>query len=431
MSKGKRVTLVEKNKKQEAKVYTNVINKRGKKHLRFIVRGWKKDGKWQKKQFASEADANAYAASININLENQGEERKLVLTSLNDKQVRAAENVFRELGNSYTIEEVAEFFLKHNRAPDFSIDILDGLEIYLNEKAHEGVRPVTLKKTNGVLRAFAKYAGDPLVHTVTKESIDAYLKTLRANDGTSPAKRKTWNNHRNEIASFFKWAGVRDLTTNRPWTLQNPAEDVLRYSNDRVAEQRPEVRVSSPEVTRDLLTYAMNYKGGKMAKLFALIYFAGIRPDLETGELHKLNANPSLIKLRAGRIAVPPDVAKTKSERPVSIMDNLKPWLEAYKDFPLIPVNGKNDYAHIRKQFDLQQDETRHSFISHHVAVYRSIADAALQAGNSETMIRKHYLTFPTKEEGEAFFSIVPDMAKGEAVIIKQKFDKPNALRAI
>jgi hypothetical protein len=46
-------------------------------------------------------------------------------------------------------------------------------------------------------------------------------------------------------------------------------------------------------------------------------------------------------------------------------------------------------------------------------------------------MIRKHYRVWLPREEGKEYFSIVPDMKNKKAIIIKQTFDKPNALRAI
>jgi len=54
----------------------------------------------------------------------------------------------------------------------------------------------------------------------------------------------------------------------------------------------------------------------------------------------------------------------------------------------------------------------RHSFISFFVAKFRSIGEAALQAGNSESIIRKHYLDLKTTEEAEQFFGILPKHAR-------------------
>jgi len=62
------------------------------------------------------------------------------------------------------------------------------------------------------------------------------------------------------------------------------------------------------------------------------------------------------------------------------------------------------------KEADFINLRTGQIFISYHVALHRSIGHATLQAGNSESMVRKHYLNLHTKEDGEAFFAIVPDI---------------------
>jgi site-specific recombinase XerD len=430
MSK-KRVTLVEKDKKQEAKVYPNVIKKRGKKELVFIVRGWKTDGKWQRKQFTDEAKAEAYAVSVNINLKNQGEERKLVLTTLNDDQVREAEDTFRQLGNTYTMTEVTEFFLKHNRPPKFTIDMADAIEIYLTHKAKRA-RSGSVDAAGFIVKMFARYVDNAEVHTITSESIEMYLETLRGADKISPAKKNTWNTHRTELGTFFKYALKKDTRTGRPWTFNDPVTDVHAHSQEEIDEEMPKAEITPLEELRDLMTYAMNYKDGKMVKFYALAYFAGIRPDLKMGEMAKLSKRESeLIKLDKRVIEMPAGVAKNKYERVVSISNNLLVWLQAFEGKPINPPNGKHEKAHFIKKYQLQRDETRHSFISYHIGLHRSASWASEEAGNTEQMIRKHYRVWLPRGEGEEYFSIVPDMKNKKAVIIKQKFDKPDALRAI
>lgn len=44
------------------------------------------------------------------------------------------------------------------------------------------------------------------------------------------------------------------------------------------------------------------------------------------------------------------------------------------------------------------------------VAKFRYMGEAALQAGNSETIIRRHYLDLKTPAEAEAFFGIMPQL---------------------
>jgi hypothetical protein len=42
------------------------------------------------------------------------------------------------------------------------------------------------------------------------------------------------------------------------------------------------------------------------------------------------------------------------------------------------------------------------------VGKFRSIGEAAIQAGNSESIIRRHYLDLKTTAEAEEFWSILP-----------------------
>lgn len=412
-------------KDEKAYVSPHTYKKRGVEYFGYIVRGWKENGKWQRKQFTDQTKAQDYANSVNINLKNKGANQALLLTSLKEKQLRQAEQAFNDLGETYSLPESIEFFLKHHRPPEFTITITDGLKHYLDEKEREGVRQPTRKKTKTILNSFANFTDNPEVHKVTEESVLTYLKSLRSGDGVTPAKKKTWNNHRNELASFFIWAAKKDITTNRPWTFQNPVEHVHTHSAKRIAEERPPIATTSPEQTQKLFTYLMNYKDGSLVKWFALAYFAGIRPSIEQGEIFKLaQREEECINLTTGRIILSADMTKTKDSRAIQMSENLITWLKAYKDKPIRPDNLAADYPKIRKMFNLQIDETRHSFITYHVASRRSIGDTALEAGNSERIIKSHYLNHKPKEEGEKFFSILPNLKAKKAILKKPKKSK-------
>jgi hypothetical protein len=59
----------------------------------------------------------------------------------------------------------------------------------------------------------------------------------------------------------------------------------------------------------------------------------------------------------------------------------------------------------------------RHSFISYRVALTKDIAAVALEAGNSPTMIFRHYRELVTEEESAQWFGIAP--STGEANVIR------------
>jgi hypothetical protein len=54
------------------------------------------------------------------------------------------------------------------------------------------------------------------------------------------------------------------------------------------------------------------------------------------------------------------------------------------------------------------KDIMRHSYISYMVARIQQIGQVALWAGNSEAVIKSNYLSMVTKEEGDAYFQIMP-----------------------
>jgi hypothetical protein len=102
--------------------------------------------------------------------------------------------------------------------------------------------------------------------------------------------------------------------------------------------------------------------------------------------------------------------------RQVAIQPNLAEWLVRY---PLSKVSNHASkrtghlITAVRKKFALGDDVLRHTFISMHVAKFKSLAAAALEAGNSETMIRRHYLNLVSEAEASKFWSITPGMDVG------------------
>ena len=416
--KGKRVTLTPKegvkDGKQMAVVYPSKYKKRGIEYFCYIVRGWKEDGKWQRVQFSDEAKADEFAAGKNVELLDTGASQRLVLTRLDEDKIQEAEKAFKDLGEVYTLSTAISYFLKNHRPPEFTVSVSEGLKFYLDAKEKKGIRPRSIDTIRLTLTYFAEATGDPMVHEITKEGIEDYLSSLTGKDGVTPVKRKTWNCVRADIGQFLKWAMVKDKTTNRPWRFDNPVEGIHVFTNEQVAEQRDPIVTTAPSDLIESFNYLMNYNGGDLVKAYAIAYFAGVRPD---GELKKLAARESeLINLKTGFIHIPASVAKTKQKRDISISPNLMAWLDACKDKPIIPVNFNRLNSTARGHLKLKRDETRHSFVSFYVAFHRSLGDAALQAGNSEAMVRDHYLNLHTKEEGKDFFSIAPDMEKGQAV---------------
>jgi integrase len=148
---------------------------------------------------------------------------------------------------------------------------------------------------------------------------------------------------------------------------------------------------------------------GFLVPFFALALFGGIRPDWKHGEISKLR--PRDIDMASAVIRIEPDVSKVNEKRTLKIQPNLALWLQKYpiEKYPQIPPrNVDRVLREVRQQFGLGHDVLRHTYISMTVGAFRSVGDASLQAGNSEAVIRKHYLDLKSTEEADQFWRIVP-----------------------
>jgi len=214
---------------------------------------------------------------------------------------------------------------------------------------------------------------------------------------------------------------------SRRWHSVNPAAAIPK---EIVPESVP--AVLSVEEAGRLMQHVEAFKGGRLVPYFALALFAGLRPG-PNGELYKLHAHPNrdepcreasgrpLIDLVRGVLTVTADISKTRRKRVLTIQPNLRKWLARYGT-DILPEGHDRDIKEVRAGQALGHDVLRHSFISYHVAAFRSKASTALEAGNSESIIDAHYLNLPTVKEGKAFFSILP--ASRERKIVRMSAAK-------
>jgi hypothetical protein len=97
-----------------------------------------------------------------------------------------------------------------------------------------------------------------------------------------------------------------------------------------------------------------------------------------------------------------------------SICGPLKEWINAYPPAPGLwreatGMAAEKAFAPTRKKHGLTQDILRHTALSAMChAPSASFAQVALAAGNSEAMIRRHYLGRWTPEMTQALYAIKP-----------------------
>jgi integrase len=140
--------------------------------------------------------------------------------------------------------------------------------------------------------------------------------------------------------------------------------------------------------------------------VLAIGAFAGLRAaEIARLDWSAVDLGRRIIELRAGQ-------AKTASRRIVPISDNLAAWLSPLERQGLV-VPEKVVFVKITKLakslgLEWPHNALRHSYISYRIAVVQSAAQVALEAGNSPTIIFKHYRELVTKESADLWFSILP-----------------------
>jgi len=358
------------------------------------VQGTDLDGRRIRRKFSDRQKALDWKNLKEIELTNRGRKLHSIITDLSDEQIKEAQACFLRLGDRYTLTQAIDYFFGHYQKPDFKISLSEATVKFRG--ALEGqVRERTLMQLKSTLGQFERFMGNCDLHEITHDDVERYLCSLRAKDGVNQASRKTWNNYRADLHLFFEWCTDKQ----RRWLSANPAADVTRFKIDR-----EHIEVLPVKKARDLMKFVSEFKGGKLARYFALALFAGIRPG---GEMLKLAREPKAIDLDNGVIRVSAAMAKTRKPRQVTIQANLRKWLSAFSG-EVIPPNSDRELKTVRKEFGLTHDVLRHTFISMHVAKFKSFAGTAVESGNSEKIIRDHYFNAASFKEANAFWRICP-----------------------
>jgi len=355
------------------------------------------DGKRIRRNFNCPEDAEAERRALQvIALQNQPDLQRVV-TRLSDEQVREAESLFQLIrGQPRPLRFYVDYALANYREPELQKPLAEAVQEYVAFKEREHERGLLsfsqMRSIRFELRHFTRSHPNSSVSEITSEALIKFLER------SNPAL-KTFNNRRGILSTFFRFA------MRREWLVTNPID---RTEHLRIRHRRGSAETITAEQAAELMEYVEDYKDGAMVPYFAICLFAGIRPCIQCGEISKLKVEN--IRLSTRTIHIEPEVSKVRMKRNVDIQPNLAQWLAAYPldQYPILPVNAKNMRKDIFTRFEMSHDILRHTFISMFVGKFRSMGEAALQAGNSESIIRKHYLDLKDREEAEAFFAILP-----------------------
>jgi integrase len=324
---------------------------------------------------------------------------RTVQTRLSDTQIRDAELAINLIGDRGNLLDAVKAALDGRNG--FTVKLQsklfsDATAEYLAEQK-DRVRPRVIQGWYSTLTRFTEFAKDPLLSSITTETVKSFMSSLADKEGVGPAMPKTRNNARSELHTFFNWC-----IDPKGWLTENPAAKAPVATIDRGL-----IDILSLAKCRELMDYAATIENGKTVRYFALALFAGVRP----GEIERLARDPRSIDLENNVIHVSVAASKTRASRTITIQPNLREWLVR---FPNGTTSQFNKFVGVvRKQCglgDRARDVLRHTFISNHVASFGSFADTATESGNTETIIRKHYYARVSKPDAKAFWEICPQI---------------------
>jgi integrase len=364
-----------------------------------------------RKQFKDRAEAEGEKARLEVQAANSGEivPRNTRLTA---EQLSVAEAAYSRLASAEKIGPRAlaaavDWYLAHYRPPVVEVAVETASAGFVADRTPH-VSRLTLRDYTRTLRDLAAAYPHRPVHTFTSYDCEKFLTDQNLG-------KKRHNNVRGDLNAFFNYC----LSPARRWVTENPIIAIPKF---RIARGLPEIITTAR--AEELMRFVEEFRGGARSRLpagclvpyFALCLFAGIRPDVRAGEIRKLGAHPNLsqlVDLDTAVIRIPPEVAKTGDLRWIKIRPNLAAWLRRYPitAYPIILPNLQDMVTTVRSKFGLGDDVLRHTFISAHVAAFRSVGDAAIEAGNSEAMIKKHYLNMMTEAAAAQFWGIMPRAA--------------------
>jgi len=355
-------------------------------------------GNRRRRFFHSRAEADATVNVVQSRQINEGIHASQIAPGVREEAVACHKLVE---GTGLTLQQVVEIGLRH-RPRDTDKNINDILEEFLRSRKHvRGNRQRTVDEYRCQLGKFAKDYGVRLIDTITAHEIEKWLTKSHID---YKGRARLWagsrrNVTRGYICTLFTFA------LNRNWCRTNPAKAV-----DKAIVEAPPIEVWTPTETALLLEVAARDCPDILDFLF-LALFSGAR----TCELLLLHS--SSIKLDQGIITIPANISKTRKLRNIPISPNLKAWLanSRFKTEPgCICAMGESSlhrrYRIIEKGtgFKWKPNALRHSFATHHLAMYDNEWLTARACGHSPKMLREHYDAVVGKPDAEAYWAIFP-----------------------
>jgi hypothetical protein len=324
-------------------------------------------------------------------------------TWLTPEQLRAAEWAAYRLPEPEEVRRAVDWWLKSGKALASSAERSNGIQLddalakfkaYLD--AAQDIREATRRNLKSRVGVFVLEVGNLMVAQVSPEIIEDWIhKRTAPKPGVTAVSAVTADNDRRAISRFFSWCAARP----QRFVTTNPVREV----HIAKPEMGPPEIYSLREVMR-LLAAARRLKGGKFLKGVVLQLFGCMRP-FEAARFTDDQLVDGLVRIEATQ-------SKTGRARTFEADPVLKAWLAVAGKGPVAdPFNSRLLWDKLRRMAKLKRwihDGLRHTGVSHFFRRCGSYGLTAEMAGNSESVIKRHYAARTSISESAAFWSLYP-----------------------
>ena len=342
--------------------------------IRFMVDA-RFNGQGERKFFSTKTEADGFAQACRIRRQHEG------IAGFDETELRSF---------GWSVADAIKFALDHLRRESTSVSISEAVTALLAFKEeHSKAGETRLNDIKNRLARFTDSVGrETRISLITTDAIGNFLSTI--------STASTRNDYRKEIVMLWGYA------KSKGWV----AEPLDKNLVPRAPEAEKARIILSVDQAAALMRHSTD---DDIRALNALVLFGGCRRE----EVEKMDW--SHIDFENGHINITAEISKVRTERFAPINKTLKAWLLTIKNRRGSIVT-RNLMRPLRKVWEAAklypwpQDAHRHSFISYRRT---QVGDAitALEAGTSESIIKRHYTRPVSKESAERFFAILPARA--------------------
>ena len=248
------------------------------------------------------------------------------------------------------------------------VTIRQAIDDLITSKTSGNKRPAYVTNLRQVLDAWSRGQDHRSLASITLDEIESHVAS-RAAVGTRLSAI-------NRLSTLFSFA------VRKGWLAVNSCERIERLT---IEAKLPAI-LSNADAAKMLA--CIRVKLPRFVPWFALSLFGGLRPK----EADQISWDA--MNLDNGSVLIDPGITKVRNARTVHLERVAVAWLKLGGDLPT-PKASRRRAARTVRDFmgwqDWPKDVLRHTAASHWIALKKSYGAVALEMGNSEQILRKHY----------------------------------------